>query len=77
MFSGDEEPPEYVQRVVDAFEGIGLIPMVGRGYREFYKEKKKENPNWQGFELTDDQAYVVVVGRKGDEGAPAPAASAQ
>jgi hypothetical protein len=81
LFSADEEPPDYVQTAVDALEAAQLTPMVGRGYREFYKEKKKENPDWNGFELTDEQSYVIVVGRKGDPAAaasaPAPAPSAQ
>jgi hypothetical protein len=80
LFSADEEPPDYVQTAVDALEAALLAPMVGRGYREFYKEKKKENPDWNGFELSDEQSYVIVVGRKGDPaaaGSAAPAPSAQ
>lgn len=84
VFSSDEEPPEYVQTAVDALEVAGLAPMVGRGYRSFYQEKKKEDPNWRGFELADEQTYVIVVGRNGTaednagEGSdsPEPAASA-
>lgn len=65
VFSADEEPPEYIQTAVDALEVAGLAPMVGRGYRSFYQEKKKEDPNWRGFELADEQTYVIVVGRNG------------
>jgi hypothetical protein len=77
LFSADEEPPDYVQTAVDALEAAQLAPMVGRGYREFYKEKKTENPDWNGFELSPEQSYVIVVGRKGDPtAAAAPSASA-
>jgi hypothetical protein len=76
VFSADEEPPDYVQAAVDALDAAQLTPMVGRGYREFYKEKKKENPNWNGFELTEEQSFVIVVGRKGDPAAAASASAA-
>jgi hypothetical protein len=75
LFSGDEEPPDHVQSAVDALEAAQLAPMVGRGYREFYKEKKQENPSWNGFELSDEQTYVIVVGRNGEPAAAAPAAA--
>ncbi|HTM46090.1 MAG TPA: hypothetical protein VL137_14110 [Polyangiaceae bacterium] len=78
MFAADEEPPEYVQAASDALDAAGLKPMVGRGYRDFFKEKKKENPNWNGFELSESQTYVIVVGRKPDDNAAAaPSSSAK
>jgi hypothetical protein len=64
LFSADEEPPEYVHTVVDAFEAAGLSVSAGRGYRSFYEERKRENPNWNGFDLKPDQSYVLVIGPK-------------
>ena len=70
FFVADEDPPAYVQSVADAFEAAGIQPQSGRGYRQFYLDKKKENPNWNGFELPADQDFIVVVGRKPDEPKP-------
>lgn len=64
LFSADEEPPEHVHAVVDAFEAAGLGVTTGRGYRRFYEERKRENPGWNGFEMKPDQSYVVVIGPK-------------
>jgi len=65
IFSADEEPPSYVGKAQEALESGG-VPIVssGRGYRDFYKAKKAENPSWIGFEMSDDQTYVIVIGRK-------------
>ena len=67
FFMADEEPPPYVQGVADAFDAAGIQITAGRGYRQFYEDKKKENPNWHGFELKRDQDFVLVIGRKPDE----------
>ncbi len=64
VFSADEQPPNFVGNAVEALEGIGLTVTSGTGYREFYKTKKADNPGWIGFDMADDQAYVVVIGRK-------------
>jgi hypothetical protein len=70
VFSADEEPPEYVQQVLDAFEAAGIPVTAGRGYRAFYREKKAQNPSWVGFDMDADQTYVVVIGRQADAVAP-------
>ena len=68
VFSADETPPDYVGTAQDALEAAGLtIASSGRGYRDFYKQKKEENPNWIGFEMAPDQTYVVAIGRKPEE----------
>lgn len=65
IFAADEDPPAYVGMAQEALEAAGVeITQTGRGYREFYRQKKAENPNWIGFEMADDQTYVIAIGRK-------------
>ncbi len=58
----DESPPTYVETVLAAFDDAGISVTSGRGYRAFYEEKKRENPNWRGFDLAPDQDYVIAIG---------------
>ena len=67
FFMAEEDPPDYVQSIADAFEAAGIQATAGRGYRQFYLDKKKENPNWNGFELASEQDFILVVGRKPEE----------
>jgi hypothetical protein len=60
----DESPPSYVLTALSAFNAAGLEVSAGRDYRSFYASKKAENPNWRGFEMLPDQAYIVAVGSK-------------
>lgn len=69
VFSADEEPPEYVSQAHEALEAGGITVNAGRGYREFYKQKKAETPSWVGLELAEDQSYVIAVGRPAEDGA--------
>lgn len=62
LMAADEEPPQYVLDAGDALDAAGLKITVGRGYRVFFEEKKKENPNWNGVSLAPDQSYVLIVG---------------
>ena len=62
LFVADENPPPYVSTALDAFDAAGIALPVGRGYRAFYAEKKRDNANWNGFEMTPEQTYVVVIG---------------
>jgi len=67
FFMADEEPPEYVQSISAAFEAAGIDATAGRGYRQFYQDKKKDNPGWNGFELAPEQDFILVIGRKPTE----------
>jgi hypothetical protein len=67
FFMAEEDPPDYVQSIAGAFEAAGLQVTAGRGYRQFYQDKKKENPSWNGFELKPDQDFILVIGRKPEE----------
>jgi hypothetical protein len=60
----DESPPPHVLTALAAFNAAGLDVSAGRDYRTFYASKKAENPNWRGFEMVPDQAYIVAVGAK-------------
>lgn len=65
VFAADEEAPNYVGTAQEGLEAGGIeITSSGRGYRDFYKAKKAENPSWIGFDMAEDQTYVIVVGRK-------------
>lgn len=65
VFAGDEEPPDYLGSVNDAFEAAGITITSGRGYREFVRAKKEEKPDWVGLELGPDDVYVIAIGRAG------------
>ncbi len=65
IFAGDEEPPDYLSAVHNAFESAGIQVVSGRGYREFVRQKKEETPNWVGLELEPSEVYVIAVGRAG------------
>ncbi|MCX8071080.1 MAG: hypothetical protein N3C12_01330 [Candidatus Binatia bacterium] len=72
VFAADEDPPSYVGMAQQALQDAGIeITQSGRGYREFYRQKKAENPNWIGFDLAEDQTYVIVIGRKPEPTPPA------
>lgn len=73
IFAADEDPPAYVGTAQQALEAAGIeVTSSGRGYREFYKAKKAENPNWIGFEMSEDQTYVIAIGRKPEPSADNP-----
>lgn len=65
VFAADEEPPDYLASVNDAFAAAGIAITSGRGYREFVRAKKEENPAWVGIELGPEDVYVIVIGRAG------------
>jgi len=54
------EPPA-VDSVRRALEAGGLTTETGTGYRAFYDERKRDNPNWAGIPMEADQAFLVVV----------------
>jgi hypothetical protein len=58
----DESPPSYVLTALRGFGAAGLEVSAGRDYRSFYATKKAEDPNWRGFEMQPDQAYIIAVG---------------
>jgi tetratricopeptide (TPR) repeat protein len=59
-----ENPSETTRLVSDALEGAGLAPTVGASYRSFAEERRRANPNWRGVELSPDQEFAIVIGRK-------------
>jgi hypothetical protein len=67
IFAADEFPPEYVGDVNNALL-IGGVPIAsnGRGYRQYYEERKADNPNWIGFDMAEDQTFVLAIGRNPD-----------
>ncbi len=65
IFAADEFPPQYVTDVSGAFEASG-VPLAsnGRGYRDYFKQRKEENPSWVGFEMEATQDFVIAIGRQ-------------
>lgn len=64
MLAGDETPPAFVDTVHDAFSAGGVEVQYLTGYRDFYKGRQTENPNWVGPTLADDQPFTIVVGSR-------------
>lgn len=64
LLAGDETPPQFVDTVSDAFEAGGLEVQYLTGYRDFYKGRQAENPNWVGPTLADDQPFTIVIGAR-------------
>lgn len=71
LVGSEEEPPSYVLTAQRAIEAIGQTVTTGRGYKSYYDSKKRENPDWQGTSFSDDQTFVLLVGRKPDPEAAA------
>ena len=64
LLAADEEPPDFVDTVDGAFKAAGIEVQYLTGYRSFFVERKQQNPNWYGPELTDDQPFTIVIGSK-------------
>jgi hypothetical protein len=58
----DPSPPPFVSTALGAFQAAYIQLSSGRDYRAFNERKKQEDPNWRGFEMGADQAYVIGVG---------------
>jgi hypothetical protein len=58
---GDEFEVPAVDSARRALEAGGLTTETGTGYRAFYEEKKRENPDWPGIPMTSEQAFLIVL----------------
>ena len=58
---GEELEPPAVDTVRRALEAGGLTTETGTGYRAFYEERKRDNPNWAGIPMEAEQPFVVVI----------------
>ena len=63
LLAGDKDPPEYVASARSALARAGLAPKGGTAYRQFYEDKKREDPSFQGFPFGPEQTFLVVIGR--------------
>ena len=68
----DETPPSYVLTALGAFNTAEINVSAGRGYRQFNEDKKKENPNWRGFDLAPNQTFIIAVGPQPADATPTP-----
>jgi hypothetical protein len=62
LLIADEQPPSWVETVVEALGKSGIEVKTASGYRSYYDEKKAENPAWPGVPLAKDAVFVIVVG---------------
>jgi hypothetical protein len=58
----DSAPPPYVSSALSAFQAGQITVSSGRDYRAFNERKKRDDPNWRGFEMGADEHYIVAVG---------------
>lgn len=63
LFAAEEQSPPYVETVERALTDAHLSPTVARGYRSFYAEMRRDNPNYRGFPFEADQTFLIVLGR--------------
>jgi hypothetical protein len=61
---GDSEPPEHVRAALKAFELARIHVSVALDYRSFSEEMRSQNPRWNGFSLSEGQAYIIAVGQR-------------
>jgi hypothetical protein len=60
----EEQPPAYVTTAQQALGATSFEWKTGTGYRPYFEERKRADPNWPGIVLAPDQDYVVVIGPK-------------
>jgi len=63
ILAAETNLPAYVGVVHKALQAAGLQPRMASGYREYYQQKKRQQPSYPGFAMATDQTYIVVVGR--------------
>ena len=63
LFAAEEQSPGYVETVERALTDAHLEATVARGYRAFYAEMRRDNPNYRGFPFEANQTFLLVVGR--------------
>ena len=64
LLVAEEEWPSYAETANKALDAAGIEVIAARGYRAYYEQQTKVKPEWRGTKFTDDQTYVVLVGRK-------------
>jgi len=63
LFAADEAPPAYFETVRQALAEAGFAPSVATGYRQYYEERRRQDPKFAGFPMAPEQSFLVVVGR--------------
>jgi hypothetical protein len=64
ILMAEEQPPSYATVAQQALESTGFQFKSGTGYRPYFEERRRADPNWPGIPLAADQDFVVVVGPK-------------
>ena len=64
ILMAEEQPPSYATVAQQALEATGFQFKTGTGYRPYFEDRKRADPNWPGIPLAPEQDFVVVVGPK-------------
>lgn len=64
LLAADERPPPYVTAIETALTNAGLHAAFNTGYRSYYQEMKRTKPAWNGFAMSPEQTFTLVVGRQ-------------
>jgi tetratricopeptide (TPR) repeat protein len=62
LFAADERPPTYVDAIHTALMNAGMKIAFNTGYRSYYEEMKRTKPTWNGFAMSPEQTFTIVVG---------------
>ena len=62
LFAADERPPGYVTAIDRALTGAGMKVAFNTSYRSYYDEMKRTRPGWNGFAMSPEQTFTLVVG---------------
>ena len=64
LFAADDRPPAYVTSIRTARVNAGMHIGLHTGYRGYFEEMKRANPTWNGFAMSPEQTFTIVVGRR-------------
>jgi len=64
LLAADDQPGPVVDTVDDAFIAAGIDVQYLTGYRAFSTDRKQQNPNWVGPELSAGQPFTIVIGSR-------------
>lgn len=63
VLAADDQPSPAAAAATAALEAAQLPATVASGYRAYAADRRRADPNWTGFNLADDQQFVIAVGR--------------
>jgi len=64
ILMAEEAPPSYATVAQQALEATSFQFKSGTGYRSYFEDRKRADPNWPGIPLAPGQEFIVVIGPK-------------